>query len=134
MFRLLIKLVIAALLINATWRMGSAFWSYYQYEDALQQLAQFGERRSDRQLCDEALQTAAKMEIPVEADGVTVRRSGAPLFSCGRNAPTEAQMDSSPVATGQIFINAAYTERIPLFPRYEYPWEFQVGVKAWIRP
>ena len=44
MFRIVIRLAIAALVINAAWRVGTVYWRFYQFEDRLQEIAQFGER------------------------------------------------------------------------------------------
>jgi len=91
----LIKIVVALLLINAAFHIGNAYWNYYRFEDALEQLALFGDRRSDRQLCDQAVDTAAGYSLPITADGLVIRRGTNPPFTCGDGAavalPTTGQ-------------------------------------------
>ncbi len=131
--RVVIKLLIAALVLHGVFRVGSAYWRYYQFEDTLQEIAQFGERRTDKQLCGQALEKAVALEIPVAAQGVAIRRGGNPWFNCasGFQATRGGAADS---ATTKIFIEARYTEGLQVFPGYMYPWEFKPSVNAWIRP
>ena len=41
----IIRLVIAALIVHATWRAGNVWVRYYKFKDGVQQAAQFSERR-----------------------------------------------------------------------------------------
>lgn len=133
MVKTLIKIVIALVVAHAAFRIGNAFWNFYRFEDSLQQIAQFGERRTDRQLCDEAMSTAGNYGVPIEASGLTVRRGTNPPFSCG-DGSTAPVAGAVPQASGQMTIEGAYTERIQVFPGYMYPWEFKPTVKVWLRP
>jgi hypothetical protein len=99
------KLVIAALIVNATWRAGSAYWRYYKFKDELQQTALFGGSKTERDLQIRVLEIAQRMQLPVAPDSVTVRR------------------DEYHTA-----INASYTERIELVPTYYYPYQFNVNL------
>jgi hypothetical protein len=65
MAKTLIKIAIAVIVLHGAFRIGNAYWNFYRFEDALQQLALFSERRPDRQLCDEALETAATYGVPI---------------------------------------------------------------------
>lgn len=133
MFRVLIKLAIAALVINAVWRVGSTYMRYYQFEDALQELAQFGETRSDKQLCGQALEKAVNLEVPVNADAITIRRGANPMYNCEKGF----QGAVAPVVTtasAKIFIDAAYTDVLQPLPGYRVNWEFKPSVSAWVRP
>ncbi len=131
--RLLIKLAIVALVVHAAFRAGNAYWNYYRFEDALQELAQFGDRKSDKQLCDQAIDAASGYDIPIAADAISVRRGNNAEFNCA-TGPTGAGLEPMPVASGQqLFINAKYRQDILLFPGYRYPWDFTLNVKAWIR-
>jgi hypothetical protein len=132
MFRILIKLAIAALVINAAWRVGSTYLRYYQFEDALQELAQFGDTRKDRQLCDQAMEKAANLEVPVTADAISIRRGSNPGYNCEKGF----QGTTVPVTVGsaKIFIDAAYTDVLQPLPGYRINWEFKPSVSAWVRP
>jgi hypothetical protein len=131
MVKTLIKIAIALLVVHAAVRVGTAFWNYYRYEDALQQLAQFGERRSDRQLCDEAVDTAATYGLPLAPAAITIFRGNNPPYTCdgagGAPTPTVLQPNS------QIRIEGRYVDQIPILPGYLYPWEFKPSAKAWLR-
>ena len=93
MVKTLIKIAIALIVIHGAVRVGSAFWNYYRFEDALLQIAQFGDRRTERQLCDEAMSTAADYDLPLAAADLTVRRGANPPFNC--------QDGTTPLRTGE---------------------------------
>ena len=81
MAKTLIKIAIALIVLHGAFRVGSAYWNFYRYEDALLQIAQFGDRRTERQVCDEAL-----------IDGRRVRRAhrgGRPDGSQGRQSAVQ---------------------------------------------
>ena len=48
----IIKLVIAALVIHATWRAGTVYLRYYEFKDEVTQIAQFGVNETDNELRD----------------------------------------------------------------------------------
>ncbi len=131
MFRILIKLAIAALVINAAWRVGSTYLRYYQFEDALQELAQFGDTRKDKQLCDQAMEKAANLDVPITAEAITIRRGSNPTYNCGKGF--EGAVAGAPGAA-KIFIDAAYTDVLKPLPGYRMNWEFRPSVSAWVRP
>jgi hypothetical protein len=132
MFRVLIKIVIALLFVNAAFRAGTAYWRFYQFEDALQELAQFGETRADRQLCAQAVEKAALLEIPITAEALTIRRGNNPVFNCetGFQGAVPANAGQAP----KIFIEGTYKEDLKLLPGYKLVWDFQPSVSAWVRP
>ena len=132
MFSRLIKIVIAVLLVHAGYRVGSAYWRYYQFEDSLQELAQFGERRADKQICDQAMEAAARYQVPITAGSLIVRRGETGEFNCG-TGPTGAPSPAN-VAAAKLYIYGAYTEQLEILPGYRYAWEFKPSVNAWIRP
>jgi hypothetical protein len=129
MAKTLIKIVIALIVIHGAFRVGSAYWNFYRYEDALQQLAQFGERRPDKQLCDEAMETAVNYGVPIAAAGLTIFRGNNPPFNCG-GAPS-ATAARQPAT--QIRIEGSYMESVQVLPGYVYPWEFKPSGQAWLR-
>lgn len=103
----LLKLLVAAAIINACARGAMAAWSYYQLKDGAQQTILFGADATSAQLRDEIVRRAAELELPVEPAQVEVTREG---------VRTVAQ--------------AAYTQRIELFPGYERPFDFSFTVDA----
>jgi hypothetical protein len=111
MFKKLVTLAIAALVLHAAWRVGSAYWVYYRFEDAIQEVAQFGGNSAEEETRAKVMKTAADMGVPLKAADVDVRRTQAKLF-----------------------IDATYDTRLELLPRYYYPWTFKASVSAWIRP
>jgi hypothetical protein len=103
-----IKLVIAALLVNAAYRSGSIFLKYYQFKDETQQMILFGQAQSVSDLTRQILGEATKRDVPLDEEGVEVSREG---------ARTVAEVE--------------YTESIEVFPRYFYPVDFSFSAEAY---
>ena len=103
----ILKLVIAALLLNAAFRGGSAMWKYYQFKDAAQQLVTFGLNTDPAQLHDQVAAKAEALDVPVAADDITIRREGP-----------------------RTWADAKYTEPVEFLPRYKYPVEFSFSVEG----
>lgn len=101
----IIKLIIAALIVHATWRAGAVYMRYYEFNDEVTQIAQFGVQQTDNQLKNHVLDAAKRREIPLDPGTITVRRQN-----------------------HHIIINANYIEQVELLPRYFYPWEAKMHV------
>ena len=106
--RTLIKLVIAALVLHGTWRLGSAYLTRYRFEDDLQRLAQFAGEGSDAVLRDRVMTVAREYQIPLDGEAIRVSRT-----------------------SGQLRIETSYTQRVQSCPCTEYPWQFNTRVHAW---
>jgi hypothetical protein len=132
MAKTLIKIAIALIVIHGAFRIGSAYWNFYRYEDALQQLAQFGERRTDKQLCDEAMSTAGNYGVPIAATGLTIHRGTNPPYNCAAGAGAQ-QPGAIAQASAQMVIEGSYVDQVQVLPGYIYPWEFKPSVKVWLR-
>jgi hypothetical protein len=132
MVKTLIKIAVALVVIHAAFRVGYAFWNYYRYEDALLQLAQFGDRSTERQLCDQAISTAADYDVPISAAGLLVRKGNNPPYSC-EDGPMVLQGGATGLPSSQMTIEGTYTDRLQLFPGYYYPWEFKPSASARLR-
>jgi hypothetical protein len=132
MVKTIVKIVLALLILHGVVRVGLVYWNYYRFEDSLQQLAQFGERRTEKQLCDEALETAANYGIPIGASGVVMRRGNNPPYNC-ETGPLAVPPGNVAQPSAQMSIEAYYMEYVPLLPGYTYPWEFKPSVKAFTR-
>ena len=99
----IIKLFIAAVVINAAAQVGLAEYKYYQFQDAVHEMMLFAPNAKDPELVKQVLQVADEYDVPLEADGVTVNR----------------------VRT-EIIINMTYNEDVTLVPGlYTKNWEFK---------
>jgi hypothetical protein len=132
MVKTLIKIAIALLVLHAAFRVGNAYWNFYRYEDALQQIAQFGDRRTERQVCNAAMSAAAEYGVPIAADDLTVRKGTNPPFNC-EAGPTALKGNSLAGATAELTIEGSYQDRLQLLPSYFYPWEFKPTASARVR-
>jgi hypothetical protein len=103
----IIKLIIAALVLHATWKAGTVYLRYYQFKDDVTQVAQFGTRQTDSEMRSEVLAAAKRREIVLDPDAVSVRRQN-----------------------HYIVIDAAYREQVELAPRYFYPWDAKLHVEV----
>jgi hypothetical protein len=103
--KIIIQLIVAALVIHATWRAGTVYMRFYEFKDDVTQIAQFGVRETNFQLKTGVLDAAKRRDIPVGADDVTITRQNQ-----------------------RIIIDARYQEQVELLPRYFYPWTANVHV------
>jgi hypothetical protein len=101
----IIKLIIAALILHATWRAGTVYLRFYEFKDDVRQIAQFGTRHTDNQLRNGVVDAAKRLEIPLDPEAVSVRRQN-----------------------HHIIIDATYVEQVELAPRYFYPWNAKLHV------
>lgn len=106
--RLIVKLIVAGLLVHATWRAGSAYWVYYQFLDGLRDAAQFSQGKTEHDIQMRALEIAERLGLRVRQQDIAVRRE-----------------------QGHTFIDSSYKTEIELLPAYRYPWEFKLKVDAW---
>lgn len=108
--RVLKYLVIAGLLW-ASWHVGMAQWQQFVFQDDLKQIAQFGGNRDDEQIRAAVMEAATARQVPMSPDRLVVRR-----------------------VADHLFIDGAYTVRIELLPRYRYSWDFTVSAEGWFVP
>ena len=101
----IIKLVVAALVVHATWRAATVYMRYYEFKDQVHEAAQFSDRRPDSELRARVLTLAEQHQIPLAPEALNVRRQ-----------------------ENHTLVDATYSERIELLPRYFYPWEFKVNI------
>jgi hypothetical protein len=99
------KLAIAALIINATWHAGMAFWRYYRFKDEVQQAALFGSSKPEGDLQNGVIDTARRMQLPLAPASVNVHRD-----------------------EGHTYVTATYTEQIELVPTYSFPYQFNLNL------
>ena len=133
MVKTLIKIAVALLVLHGAFRVGYAYWTFYRFEDALQELAQFGDRKTEAQLCDGAMDAAGDNGVPIVQNQIFIRRgSGAP-YNC-QTGPTAPDADTPQQAATQLTIYGAYVEQVQLLPGYYRAWDFAPNVKVWVRP
>jgi hypothetical protein len=102
-----IKLLIAAVIINAAYRCGSVALRYYQFKDQVQQMVLFGQNESAGELTNQILAEAMRRDVPLESDGLSVNREGA-----------------------RSVADVSYTESVEVFPRFFYPVTFTFSAEA----
>ena len=107
MIKLILRLAVAALVANASWRVGSAYISHYKFEDAVQQAALFRGSMADDALRQRIFEFASDFDIPVTDDQVTLTTT-----------------------LRHTVVEGGYTRIIELLPGFRYPWEFTFQVDA----
>ena len=107
--KLLIRLAVVALLVNACWRVGSAYASYYRFKDAVQDATQRPAGRNDAQVRTRVYELATEYGIPFTEETLTVTRRD-----------------------NHTIVDGAYKVPILFFPRVTYDWPFEVHVDTFL--
>ena len=103
MIKTIVKLVVVVLIANATWRIGNAYVSHYNFTDAVHQLSLFRGQQTDDMLRKRIFEAASNFDIPV--DDIT-------LLSRDRHT----------------IVDGAYVREIEVAPGFVYPWPFDFHV------
>ena len=106
MIRALVKLALAAFIVNAAWRIGSAYATHLKFRDAVREVATY-DRFGEADLRQKVLSLAEQFDIPLDDDSLKIT--------------TEDR---------QTLIEGSYVRPIQLLPSYEYPWTFQWSIEA----
>jgi hypothetical protein len=101
----IIKLLLAAAIVHATWKTGSAYFRYYKLKDGAHAAALFAGSRSEGEIENRVLDIAHELDVPINPGQIAVRRE-----------------------PNHTFVNATYTERIEVLPSYFYPWQFHLNL------
>ena len=107
MIKTVIKLAVAALVVNACWRSANVVLRYSNFRDAVHEMVLFSMSKSEAEVQAGVLELAQRFEVPVQPENVSVHRSG-----------------------NRTTVNAVYTDQIELIPTKFYPWEFKVNDEA----
>ena len=107
MIRKLVKLAIFLLIANGVYRIVPPSVHYFQFKDAVQELALFAQKAPDAELIDRVMTLADEHSIPLDREYVRIRRSNS-----------------------QLIIDASYVESIKVIPGYTYDHQFDVEAKA----
>jgi len=111
LIKAIFKLAVVALIANATWRVGSAYLSFYKFKDAVQETTQFDADRSDDQLRQRIVELAGQYDVPIAPDGFTIQR-------------TEYH----------TIVDGSYRQKIDVVPGYTYPWPFTFHTDTFVVP
>jgi len=107
--KVVIKLLIAALIANGTWRVGTAYMSFYKFKDAVAEMTQHRGDKSDEQVRERVLELAGQYDIPLSGEALTVRRDDR-----------------------HTIVDGAYTRPIDIVPGFKYDWPFKVHVDTFV--
>jgi hypothetical protein len=103
MIKAFLKLLVAVLIANALWRVGSSYLAYYKFSDEVSELALHDAEKTDSELKERVLELATTYGEPVQAEDIDVTR--------------DAQ---------HLVIQANYSKPVAVVPGYEYQWPFSV--------
>ena len=109
--KVVIKLLIVALIANATWRVGTAYVNYYKFKDAVREMTQYRGGLTDAQIHDKIFEFANEYSVPVTEDTLAISH------------------DNSGTHT---IVEGSYTQPIDLLPGVTYPWPFTVHVDTFV--
>lgn len=133
MLKTLIKIALALLVLHGAVRIGWVYWTFYRFEDSLQELAQFGDRKTEAQLCDGAIDSAASYGVPIAPNQLFIKRGSAAPYNC-QTGPAAPESGLPQQAASQLTISGSYTDQVQVLPGYYRPWDFEPNVKVWVRP
>ena len=109
--KFVIKLLIVALIANATWRVGMAYLNYYKFKDAVREMTQHRGGLTDSQIHDKVFEFANEYSIPVTDDALAISH------------------DNSGTHT---IVEGSYIQPIDLVPGFTYQWPFDVHVDTFV--
>ena len=107
--KLLIRLLIVAVIANATWRIGSAYLTYYRFKDAVRQTTQFRGKLTDEQVHSRLLELADEYGVPVTDETLTIT-----------------------VRDNHTIVEGSYNQPIDIVPTYRYDWPFKFYVDTFV--
>jgi hypothetical protein len=107
MIRKALQIAVFLLLANAVYQAAPVSWHYFQFKDALQELALFSQKSSDAQLIDRVMVLADEHSIPLDRDYVQVQRGH-----------------------GELVISVSYIDTMTFVPGYDYNRQFDIRVRA----
>jgi hypothetical protein len=102
-----IRVAVAVAILNASARVGFAYWAFYQLRDDAEQAAVFGALQPTSALQAAVLDKANELLLPIEPDQVSVTRNGP-----------------------KTIIEANYVQPIEYFPNQSYPMKFSFAVEG----
>jgi hypothetical protein len=102
-----LKLIVVGVVLLACYRVGDAYWSHYQFEDAVKDAAQFTDRNHAQELPGKILDLADKMEIPLDPANLSIARD-----------------------QRRVTVDASYVRTVEILPRLSRDWQFDIHVSV----
>jgi hypothetical protein len=102
----ILKVAVAGLVLLGVWRMGSAAYEYYRFEDAVEEATKSSSSQDELQ--QKILDIASSFNLPLSAADVHIVRQG-----------------------DHTLVDASYIKPIEVVPTYRYPYEFKIHVERW---
>lgn len=106
MLKLLFRLAVVGLLVNAAYRVGTEYLTYIRFRDAVRDAAMF-KAKNDDELYRRIMELANEYDLPLAQSAVDVRR-------------TERR----------VSIEGRYEKPIEIVPTFFYPWPFSWAIDA----
>lgn len=104
----IIKLLVVAMVLTATFQASRAAIRHYTFVDALQEALLFAGNKTEEDVAEQVIQIAGDHEIPLDPESVAVRR--------------ESYL---------VVVDAPYVASIDLLPGlYEHDWSFDTSVSV----
>ena len=105
-----LKLIVVALIANATWHVGSALTSYYKFKGSVYAAAMEKEKnQNESDLRQKVVELASTYDLPVTGDMITIRSE-----------------------EHHTNVEASFTQPISVLPGYQFPWPFRMTVDAYV--
>ena len=105
----LIKLLIAALIANATWRIGTEYLSYYKFKDSVREFTQHRAPKNESQIRERIMELASQYDVPLTYESFTVNQ-----------------------VNNHTIIDGSYVKPIDVVPTYRYNWPFQFHIDTFV--
>src|SRR5262245_34193478 len=107
MIRKAVNLAVFLLIANALYQVAPAWIHYYQFKDALEELALFSRETSDTAVAERVLTLAEEHQVPLAREDVQIHRE-----------------------KNQLSIGAAYIQMLKVLPGYAYRWHVIIDATA----
>ena len=104
--RFLFKVLVAALLANAAYRVGSEYLTYVKFRDAVREIAMF-KARDDDELRAQIMALSDQYDIPLQEDALTIERQDR-----------------------HVTIDGRYEKVIEVLPNWPYDWPFSMTMEV----
>ena len=65
MIKTVLKLLLAAFIANALWHVGTAYMTYFKFQDGTNEIAEFGSTKSDEELKAKVMDLASGFGVPL---------------------------------------------------------------------
>ena len=106
MVKLLLKLAIAGLLINAAYRIGGEYVTYISFRDEVRDAAMY-KAKTDAELSRQIMDLADQYDVPLAESALKIVRE-----------------------ERRVRVEGAYEKPIEVVPTYFYPWHFAWSIDA----